>query len=100
MIERRNYKIEYRNAFNKSYQSAKRCFNVRRSDIEKGTIECKTEASIWSWGETILIKIKSVAPQETQIIIESSPWVQLFDWGKSKENIENFFRIFESNGGD
>lgn len=96
MSEDRTYIINYRNAFNKALKSAKRCFNIRRSNIDEGYIECETGASIWSWGETILINVKRINSQETKIVIESSPSVQLIDWGKSKENIEMFFSLFES----
>lgn len=91
MRESRIYRIDYNTTFENALNSAKRCFNVEQSDINNGCIECKTRASIWSWGEAIFIEVKRVSSIETEITIDSSASSQLFDWGKSKENIEIFF---------
>jgi hypothetical protein len=96
MLENRTYRIDYNTAFKKALNSAERCFNVERYDINDGNIKCNTIASIWSWGETIMIQVKSINSEETKITVDSSPNAQLIDWGKSKENIVIFFNIFES----
>lgn len=91
MRESRIYRIDYNTAFENALDSAKICFNVEQSDINNGCIECKTKASIWSWGEAIFIEVMRASSIETKITIDSSASSQLFDWGKSKENIEMFF---------
>lgn len=96
MCKSRTYRIDYNTAFERALNSAKRCFNVQQHNINDGYIKCKTRASIWSWGETILIEVNSINSEQTKITIESSPSAQLIDWGKSKENNESFFGIFES----
>jgi hypothetical protein len=43
-------------------------------------------ASIFSWGEDLEISIEG-ARAGTKVTVSSSPRAQIFDWGKSEENI-------------
>ena len=86
---------KYKNAFRLALVSAKECFNVQEKNINKGYIKCTTKASLWSWGESVLITIKPISSTQTKISIESSASAQLFDWGKSRNNIDNFFNTIE-----
>jgi len=70
-----------------------------KSSISRRHIKCTTKASLWSWGESVLITITSISSTQTEISVESLPSAQLFDWGKSKDNIDNFFNIIEQNIG-
>lgn len=51
-------------------------------------LSVSTPISLSSWGETIAIRISSQG-NKTQILIASSPKLQLFDGGKSEENIDS-----------
>jgi len=95
MRESRSYETDYNTAFKKALSTSKSCFDVERHSIVKGYIECKTRSSIWSWGESISIEVREINSIETKITIDSSASAQLFDWGKSKENIKMFFNLFE-----
>lgn len=97
MREDRTYEINYNDAFEEALETAKKCFNIQEHDIAKGYIKCTIRASLRSWGENILITIIKIDSSRTTITIESSASTQLFDWGKSRENINNFFNIFEQN---
>lgn len=97
MEENRIYQIKYNNAFQIALDSAKNCFNVQEQNINEGYIKCTTNASLWSWGENVLITITSISSTQTKISVESSPSAQLFDWGNSRDNIDNFFNTIEKN---
>lgn len=96
MKKTKNYNMDYDTTFSKAITSATKNFQILKRDQKNGIIECKTETSIWSWGESIIIRVIQINTQKTQITIESSSTMQLFDWGKSKENIEFFFNTLES----
>lgn len=49
---------------------------------------------IRSWGENIEVALKDT-PQGVEVIVTSGPTAQLFDWGKSSENISKFFANLE-----
>ena len=53
------------------------------------TIKASSEISIRSWGEEIQVKISSTA-KGTKVKVTSEPAAQLFDLGKSEENISRF----------
>lgn len=58
---------------------------------ETGTIEVKTEMSLRSWGEEVLIQVAK--EKEGNIItVASGVSSQIFDWGKNKENEEKFHK--------
>jgi hypothetical protein len=99
MQEKRTYKIGYSHAFQIALESATTCFNIQEQNISRGYIKCTTKASLWSWGECVLITITSINSAQTEISAESSPSAQLFDWGKSKDNVDLFFNTLEQNIG-
>lgn len=49
-------------------------------------IRASAPASILSWGEDIEISVEKTG-KGTEVTISSSPKAQIFDWGKSEENI-------------
>jgi hypothetical protein len=49
-------------------------------------ITASAPASIFSWGEDVQISIEG-ARAGTKVTVSSSPKAQVFDWGKSEENI-------------
>lgn len=99
MQEKENYRIGYDRAFQIALNSAKICFDVKEQNIKEGYIKCTTKASLWSWGENVLIRITSINSTMTEISVESLASAQLFDWGKSKDNIDLFFNTLEQNIG-
>lgn len=97
MEENRVYQIDYNVAYQIALDSANKCFNIQEQNISKGYIKCTTRSSLWSWGESILIRVLKIDLRQTKISIESSPTAQLLDWGKSKDNINIFFNTLEQN---
>jgi len=96
MTNPRIYNLDYNTTFQKAISVAAQCFEIEESNPTKGYIKCKTKASLLSWGENILIEIQTVGKEKTKITIDSSPSAQVFDWGKSKSNIDIFFKRFEA----
>lgn len=99
MQEKRIYGIGYEYAFQIALNSTKVYFNVKEQSNKEGYIKCTTKASLLSWGENVLIRIISINSSQTEISVESSASAQLFDWGKSKYNIDLFFNTLEQNIG-
>jgi len=97
MQEKRSYRIGYYHAFQIALSSAEICFSIKEQNFNEGNIKCTTKASLWSWGENVLIRMMSINSTQTEISVESSASAQLFDWGKSKDNIDLFFNAFEQN---
>jgi hypothetical protein len=58
-------------------------------------IQITTPPSFLSWGETIEISIKGQS-KGTHISIISEPNIQLFDWGKSEDNINLLLNVLSS----
>lgn len=53
----------------------------------KTRIKASTRTTLASWGETIEVTITSEASY-TRMSVMSNPNLQLFDWGKSEENVK------------
>jgi len=53
------------------------------------SIKASSGFSIWSWGEDIEVRLSS-KPYGTEVEVTSEA-SQIFDWGKSEENISSFF---------
>lgn len=53
-------------------------------------IKGRTSASLLSWGEEIFIRVQQFG-SEVEIEASSEATAQLFDWGKSKTNLQCFF---------
>ncbi|NJD52633.1 MAG: hypothetical protein FIB07_07160 [Candidatus Methanoperedens sp.] len=56
----------------------------------KAKINASTPITLASWGETIEIIISSES-KYTNVKVTSNPNSQIFDWGKSTENIKTMF---------
>ena len=85
------YKIEYKRVFEEAMNSLSECnFSVKESDNKKGIIKESTKMSVWSWGESIIVLIEKTSVG-TKVSVSSEAKAQLFDWGKSRRNINNFF---------
>ena len=67
-------------------------FKILNEDINKGIIQFRVKASLWSFGEDFTIKINQIG-SSTLVEVNSEPSVglQFFDWGKNKKNIDLFF---------
>lgn len=94
--ETRRYNIDFGMAFGLALKTAKKCFNVKKHSTSEGVIECTSGASLWSWGESIRISIRRINELKTEIEVYSTAKSQLIDWGKSRENVNLFFNIFET----
>jgi len=57
-------------------------------------IIASSSTTVLSWGERIVVRIEQDR-RGTTVSVESSPTAQLFDWGKSKENVEKFFSMLD-----
>ena len=61
-------------------------YKLESEDKQNGIICISTPSTIFSWGEEIMVIVKKIDTDTTNITVESLPKAQLFDWGKSEEN--------------
>ncbi len=75
-------------------------YNKIKYDLKEELFITKTSLNIYSWGETIEIKITQSENIKTQISILSKPvlMTNLFDFGKSSMNIDKIKLAFDKNG--
>lgn len=82
--------------FNRSYDEVyKACLSALKSleiEIEyksknEGIISGETESTLWSWGESISIKIEQ-SGRSVVVKVNSDSKAQLIDWGKNDRNEE------------
>ena len=69
-------------------------------DKEKGFYKAKTGATIRSWGEIIIIKLKILEKNKTHLSVISKSLLKttLIDYGKSSLNIQKIKLAFDKNG--
>ena len=67
-----------------------------RGDSRTGVIDARTGVGIRSWGEVIQVFVQSLGPGKTLVTMSSRVKMQLFDWGKNKQNIERVFSEAEA----
>jgi len=69
-------------------------------DKEKGFYKAKTGATIRSWGEIIIIKLKKLENNKTHLSVISKSLLKttLIDYGKSSLNIQKIKLAFDKNG--
>ena len=69
-------------------------------DKEKGFYKAKTGATIRSWGEIIIIKLKILENNKTHLSVISKSLLKttLIDYGKSSLNIQKIKLAFDKNG--
>jgi len=96
MVETRKiYGDSYQRVYSAALSAARQCgFQIDTEDANGGMIKASAGTSLWSWGEAVNIKISSVS-SGVEVTLSSSAKAQLFDWGKSEENVNTFFQTLE-----
>lgn len=64
-------------------------FKIKFFDKTSGNIQAKTKLSWWSWTEDVTVNINEKS--EVQILSKCAFPMQIFDWGKNRENVNKFF---------
>ena len=59
---------------------------IEYNNKNEGAISASTGTSIFSWGETVDIKILTKDSYSTVAAIKSTSNAQLIDWGKNEDN--------------
>jgi hypothetical protein len=93
-IESRIYESSIEKAYAASLEALrKNGFEImeRREDSIKAT----SSLSLLSWGEDIDIHLVAEPSNRVKITVSSSARSQLFDWGKSSNNISKVFRSLD-----
>ena len=89
----KTYKHSIDELFNASIDALKSIgFNITEKNDK--SVKASSGVSIWSWGEHIQVEFSST-PEGTKVKAFSSAKAQLFDWGKSEENVSKFFAALE-----
>jgi hypothetical protein len=68
-------------------------WNLLASDPVHFQLRAKTRASLRSWGEILTAQVADDGPA-SRVTVVCEPSAQLFDWGKSTENLETFTQAF------
>lgn len=85
------YKLGYEKVFEEAKNALSDCeFIIQKTDEESGIIKAYVGASFRSYGENITITI-SETEKGTHVTAYSKARAVIFDWGKSGENVNNFF---------
>lgn len=90
-------KREFKRPFNIVYVNCHKTainlgFNIYKEDVNDGFIKFKIGASLWSFGEHFTVLINELSGSTTvEVKSEGSVGLQIYDWGKNKKNIEQFF---------
>ena len=91
----KKYLNNFRDVFSACLLAVEECgFKINDVDEEGGIIEVSTPSSIRSWGEKISIEVVD-GERDIEVEIKSNAKSQLFDWGKSQENISILFEEIE-----
>jgi len=88
--ESKKYRVSVNKAHNAVLKAIRECGFTIRADKENA-ITASSSASLFSWGESIEVSINPSTDQ-VLITISSSPTTQIFDWGKSSENVKCIFK--------
>ncbi len=65
---------------------------VDYEDLQNGRIEASTRASLLSWGESIVINLKSKG-DKCLMEVSSEATSQLFSWGKDTSNEKDILNL-------
>lgn len=89
------YKLGYEKVFKEAKDALSDCeFIVQNVDEESGIIKAYVGASFRSYGEDITITV-SKTEKGTHVTAYSRAKAAIFDWGKSGENVNNFFAALD-----
>ena len=90
-------KNEFKEPFNVVYVNCHKAanqlgFKIFKEDIVDGVIKFTVKNSIWSFGENFKVLISKVENSTfVEVSSEGNVGLQIYDWGKNKKNIEQFF---------
>ncbi|MBK7129072.1 MAG: hypothetical protein IPM74_03720 [Crocinitomicaceae bacterium] len=88
-VFKNSYNIVYVNCHKTAIQLG---FKINKEDIGTGIIKFKIGASLWSFGENFVVQISEMKNETVvEVSSEGKVGLQIYDWGKNKENIEQFF---------
>lgn len=89
VTESKSYKTSLKEVYDASLEALKQCgFEIREQG--DNSIKAASSPSIFSWGEVIEVLLLP-EPEGVKVKVSSSPTAQLFDWGKSKDNVSQIF---------
>jgi hypothetical protein len=93
VTESKVYRISRERAVSEALATLKDCrFNIKEQTDD--SIMATSGVSLFSWGEKIEIVFNKRA-DGVDVRVTSMPTAQLFDWGKSRDNISEFFTKLE-----
>ena len=93
-IAEKKYSMNIEEAFQKALEAIKNNGWTLRDFKQNEKILAETDVSLRSWGEEIEIKLLR-RRDNVEVIVSSEPIHQIIDWGKSTDNVKDFFQKFE-----
>jgi hypothetical protein len=94
VTETKIYKASLKEVYDAALEALKKCgFKIK--ECKEDSIKATSGISLFSWGESIEISIRPEY-EGVRVEVSSVPVAQLFDWGKSRENISKIFSNLEA----
>jgi len=94
VTESRSYKASFKDVYDASLEALKKCGLIVK-ERKESSIKATSDLSLLSWGESVEVFIKRER-EGVKVEVSSAPVAQLFDWGKSSENVSRVFLNIES----
>jgi len=94
VTESKSYKTSIKAACDASLEVLRKN-GLEIRELREDFIKATSGPSLSSWGEDIQIQLTRESPNNVKITVSSSPRAQLFDWGKSSDNVSKIFSGLE-----
>ncbi len=71
--------------------------NFKKGKFDQSSFNAITLPTIWSFSETIIVKVEKIGERNFLIIFKSTCFFpfQVFDWGKNERNAKVFYKNFQ-----
>ena len=92
-IKTRTFKVPFQKVYDASVEALRKSgFQIKDKSTNK--LKASSGWDFRSWGENIEVTLEDT-PRGVEVRVTSTPIAQLFDWGRSEENISKFFTNLE-----
>ncbi len=85
------YDKDYSTVFIKAVDAASAMgWQVTFTDKSTGVISAKTPTNIWTWGDSVSIRVSRIEGDKVRVNISSGTQGQVIDWGRNRRNIISY----------
>lgn len=91
-ISSRIYNKKFDTVFSSAIDAASAIgWQVTFTDKSTGVISARTPTNLWTWGDTVSIRVCRVENSAVEVNISSGTQRQVVDWGRNKRNILSYY---------